>query len=1043
MYGELKMLRRLLMGAASCAALAATLAAPTAFAQSTQPAAPDPQAAPQATAPQATPAEQGGVEEIIVTGFRKSLADALENKRQSNLIIESVTAEDMGKMPDQDIAESLQRLSGVQIDRDNGQGTRVRIRGLSQNVTVLNDEPFLSGLEAYASGEGSGGGGNTATNSLEAIPSDLIAGVDVYKSPQASLVEGGMGGIINLKTRSALDTPQGWTVGGNFRMTTGEHARMEDWTPIGAIVGTYNFNNKIGITAAFSYSETDTHSDMMQGQNRSGWAIEPAAGTSSNPMATIPQKYISPELLYFTDRDTDRTRISGQLGIDYAVTDSLTLNADWLHSTYDILTQEASNKLWFNSNGLGLGIDPSQPYSIDSNGVIKSATIRALGAEGDSDVQNVHLTADNFHFGGKWDNGGPFRAKFKVAYATSEYNSDSAQQDVEYSQYNAAQPCATSPNGYCNAPLNPSAPGGSSPVSHGPAYSFNYVNNGTLPSVSYNAPYADLISNPNNAVFKSAWAWNIHSKDDLWSGHADGEYDADFIKAIKTTFTAGVRYTDDKINYSLSHYELDKSSAGQTGYCSNGTCYGTYGYYMDPAILNEGMTNAATGATAGGNFVGASGAPSQTPPVIPAQTALSAPNRAQLVKNFFPTGNAGSSILVQNLSQMQNPVQWLQGNFPQFPGKMVRDPINSFVIESQRVSGYAMADMGSKEDRFHLNIGARIVDTVQKVTAGALPANPIYISDESWDGSNAITNPDVVTAERHYTDILPSMNLVLDVAPDQKVRFSAARVMSPPSPYDLGRGAQYNFTRETNTAGKQGFAFVGGSGGNPNLDPFRATQIDVGYEWYFGEQGALTFGGFYKSIDTFIQTQTTSITVMDDFGGSTAGFTAPSNGAGGSIKGFEIGAQYAFDFGVGFNANYTYSLSTSSTHTDFAQDLPIPGVSLHALTAQTYYQKGGLEARLSYSWRSSAVNGDAIGSTFAILDATTNKSVTYGVFSRPYGQLDAQLAYQFTPEFGITFEAINLTDESQETYLQFKNQPFTYVNAGRRFMLGGRFKFGS
>ncbi|MDE1149874.1 MAG: TonB-dependent receptor [Azospirillaceae bacterium] len=1033
MHGELKILRRLLMGAASIAILAAGAAS----AQTAAPAA-DPQAA---VDPQAAPAPSGAPDEIIVTGFRRSLADALENKRQSNLIIESVTAEDMGKMPDQDIAESLQRLSGIQIDRANGEGTKVRIRGLDQNITLLNGEPFLSGLEAYATGEGSGGGGGTATNSLEAIPADLIAGVDVYKTPNAQLVDGGMGGVINLKTRSALDTPQGWTVGGNFRMTNGQNARMDSWTPVGAIVGSYNFNNKIGVTAAFSYSQTDTHSDVMQGQNRGGWAIEPAAGTAAgagNPMATIPVSYISPELLYYTDRDTERTRISSQLGIDYAATDSLTFNADWLHSTYDILTQEASNKVWFNSNGLGLGIDPTKPYEIDSNGVIKSATIQALGAEGDSDVQNVHVTADNFHFGGKWDNGGPLRGSFKVSYARSEYNSDSAQQDVEYSQYNASVACATSPTGYCAQPLNPSAPGGSSPISHGPAYSFTYVNNGTLPTISYNAPYANLISDPNNAVFKSAWAWNIHSKDDVWSGHADAEYDPEFIKAIKTTISAGIRFTDNKINYSLSHFELDKSSGGQQAYCSNGTCYGTYGYYMDPGILNEGAAGFG-----GNNAVGATGT-ATTPPVIVVGTAQSAPNRAQTISNFFPSGSAGGALLVQNLSQMQNPVQWLQSLFPNFPGQMVRDPVNSFIVESKQTSGYVMADFGGKEDRFHVNAGARLVDTRQTVTAGALPANPIYLSDESWDGSNAITNPNTVTRERDYTDILPSLNIVLDLTEDQKVRFSTARVMSAPSPYQLGTGAQYNFTRYTDAAtGKQGFQFTGGSGGNPDLDPFRATQLDLSYEYYFGSQGAVTVGGFYKSIDTFIQTQTTSITVMDDFGGTAGGFTAPSNGTGGSIKGFELGAQYAFDMGLGFNANYTYSLSSSSTSTSFVNRLPIPGVSLHALTGQAYYEHGGLEARVSYSWRSSSVNGDAIGSTFAFTDATTGKTVTYGVFSRPYGQLDAQLAYQFTPEFGVTFEAINLTDEAQETYLQFKSQPFTYMNSGRRFMLGGRFKFGA
>lgn len=1005
-----------------------------------------PPASTSSTAPSSTspaPGSDSQVEEIIVTGFRQSLATALDAKRKSNLIIESVAAEDMGKMPDQDVAESLQRLSGVQIDRDNGQGTKVRIRGLDQNIVTLNGEYFITGLEAYASGEGSGGGGNQATNSLEGVPSDLIAGIDVYKTPTAAIVEGGLGGTINLKTRSALDNPEGFTIGGNMRLSNGENSKGGDWTPIGAVVANYNFNHVFGVTAAFSYSNTDTHTDAFQAQNRGGWQVEPASGTAAaigNPMATIPQPYISPELQYFTGRDTNRERISGSLGFAYQPTDSLTFNADWMHSTYNILTEEVSNKVWFDSNGLGLGIDPSQPYSVDNNGVIRSATIRALGAEGDSDVQNAHMNADNVHFSGKWDNGGQVRASFSAAYATSTYNSDEAQQDVEYSQYNSSQPCATSPTGYCATPLNPNAPGGSSPVSHGPAYSYQYVNNGTLPSVTYQAPYANLLNNPANAVFKSAWAWNIHSKTDMYSVRGDVEYDPEFIKNVDVTFTGGFRYADRKLDYSLSHFLLDKSSGGETPYCTNGgvTCFGTYGYYMDPGILNEGGLN-AQGSGPGNNAVGGTGT-ATTAPVITVGTAASQPGRAATYNNFY-SGNGGGSIVTQNLSQMSNPIQWLQNQFPNFKGKLVQDPVNSFNVETETKSGYIMADVGGKNDRFHLNMGARLVDTIQTISAGAIPANPVYLSDESWDGNNAITNPNHITSVREYTDVLPSLNAVLDVTEEQKIRFSAARVMSAPNPYQLGTGAQYNFTRVTNSAGQQGFQFTGGSGGNPNLDPYRASQVDLDYEFYFGSQGAITAGVFYKSIDSFIQTTTTQIKVMDDFGGSTGAFTAPSNGAGGSIKGLELGAQYAFDFGVGFNVNYTYSLSTSSTSTSFVNHLPIPGVSLHAMTAQTYYQKDGFEARLSYSWRSSSVNGDPSGSTFAFSDLRTGKTTTYGVYTRPYGQLDGQLAYQFTPEFGVTAEAINITGEAQSNYLQFPDQPFSYAYSGRRFMLGGRFKF--
>ncbi|HLY58949.1 MAG TPA: TonB-dependent receptor plug domain-containing protein, partial [Stellaceae bacterium] len=124
-------------------------AAAPAIAQNAAPAA---GAAPDQTA-QASPtqANSGQPEEIVVTGFKHSLEEALDNKRNSDLPIESVAPEDMGKLPDQNVAEALQRLPGVQIDRSQGQGTAVLIDGLRQNLVTLNGDIFLTGKEFYVS----------------------------------------------------------------------------------------------------------------------------------------------------------------------------------------------------------------------------------------------------------------------------------------------------------------------------------------------------------------------------------------------------------------------------------------------------------------------------------------------------------------------------------------------------------------------------------------------------------------------------------------------------------------------------------------------------------------------------------------------------------------------------------------------------------------------------------------------------------------------------------------------------------------------------
>ena len=185
-------------------------------------------------------AAQADSDVVVVRGFRASLQSALTAKKKSNLMIESVAAEDMGKFPDQNVTESLQRLPGIQIDRENGQGTKVRIRGLDQNVTVLNNEEFVSGLELFRLGEGT----FQNTNSLEGIPSELIGSVDVYKSPDASLLEGGLGGIVNLKTRDPRGFKGDYLIAGEVRGNEGTKGK---WQPSANLTLGYKVSNDFAL----------------------------------------------------------------------------------------------------------------------------------------------------------------------------------------------------------------------------------------------------------------------------------------------------------------------------------------------------------------------------------------------------------------------------------------------------------------------------------------------------------------------------------------------------------------------------------------------------------------------------------------------------------------------------------------------------------------------------------------------------------------------------------------------------------------------------
>lgn len=952
--------------------------------------------------------EEGAVvEEVVVTGFRASLATALENKRESTQIIESVAAEDIGKFPDQNIAEALQRLSGVQIDRSNGQGTKVRIRGLEQNVTLLNSDIFLTGLELYTQGEGN----TRETDSLEGIPSELLGGVDVYKSPTAAQLEGGLGGIVNLKTRSPFSLGPGTNIAGNVRYADAG----EGWEPLGALVLSHQFNDRLAVIASVSYDKQVFQTDVLGGENRGSWKF-----ADRGDRDVVPQNYFAPEYRYTTDRDEERERLGASISVAFRPTDSLEIEGTWFHSDLDILTEEASLKFPFSLETPGL--DVSQPYAIDGNGVLLNGTFTANSAEAISFVKNTDISSDNFQLGLKWDNGGPVRVSAAAAYSKADQESGSANNDVRYTQYMVR--ALDGGPGF--------APNGSAPAN----YQFRYDNgNGKLPSFTL-VGNQDLFTNPDNAFFKSHWAFADNTDAENWSVRADLQWDPAFFSERNVTFSGGVRAAKREIDYEFGRYLADYHGISQLDGIDYGANWTNFGYFQDGAIGPK----ACDSLGAGGAPLGTPGRPNcpvdsrfgDAPALIlPYQTMSGTPGRVERINGFWRSGNAGTrSVLVQDRGQMSNALAWIQSLYPDTPFSFFPSPLDTFNVEEETTSAYLMADVGLPDDRFHINLGARVVRTELTVAQNEALPNPTYWGTDSWNGVLRDFQTNVV--ERSYTDVLPSANIVLDVAEGHKVRISAAKVFARQDLFLLGRGFATEFTRNPVT---DLFEFTNGTSGNPQLEPYRAKQFDLGYEYYFGTQGLVAVTAFRKSVDSFITEITESVFVPDQAGGRFGPVTRPINGEGGTIEGIELGAQYAFAFGGGFNVNYTYSDSESPFFNDIDRGLPIPGVAKHAYNAQIYYENFGFEARLSYTWRD-----ESFDRNFQFSDDVTR---TYGVWNRDYGQLDAQVGYQVTDNIGVTLEAINLTEEDRSQYLQYENLPFAFESGSRRILLGVRGSFGA
>jgi iron complex outermembrane recepter protein len=980
-------------------------------------------------ASQATSTTSEPLEEVIVTGFRASLADALQNKRESNQIIESVSAEDIGKFPDQNVAESLQRLPGVSIDRSNGQGTKARIRGLDQNVTLLNDDIFLSGLELYTQGEGN----VRETDSLEGIPSELLGGIDVYKSPNASQSESGLGGIINLKTRSPFalsDT----TLAGNLRYADSG----EGWEPLGALVFSHQFSERLAVMASVSYDKQLFQTDVLGGENRGGWRF-----SNRNDRTTVTQDYFAPEYRYATDRDEERERLGASLAVAFRPSDSTEIEAQWFHSNLEILTQEGSFKFAFAGEGAALVSDPSLPIEIDSNGVLIRGTIAANSAEAISFVKNTDITSDNFQLKFTFDNGGAWRASAAAAYSKADQESASANNDVRFTQYSVPTADPSSPTGFSARPANPAAPSN---------YRFTYNNNGgTLPSFGL-VGTPDLYTNPANGFFKSHWAFGDTTEAENWAVRGDLQFDPPFIESGGVTFSGGLRLANREVDYEFGRFLADYSGKGELDGSAFGQNWTPFGYFQDGAI---GYKSCEIPASAGANFQfapcfrfgdGDNGGTSYSPPLItPFQTFNGSSGRVETINGFWAPGHiTGNAILVQNRGQMANALAWIQGLYPDTPFSFFPSPLETFRVEEKTTSAYLMADVGESGDRYHINVGARVIRTELTVDQNAASnPNPTFWGTDSWNG--VLKDFTTVKFDRSYTDILPSANIVLDVTQDSKVRFSAARVVARQDLFQLGRGFEQNFTRETNPDSEflDLFRFTNGSTGNPDLDPYRASQFDLSYEYYFGTQGLVAVTPFWKEVDSFITEETQSIFVVDQAGGREGPVRVPVNGEGGDIKGIELSGQYAFDWGLGFTVNYTYSDSESGFFNDVDSTLPIPGVPEHAINATVYYQNYGFEARLSYGWRDKSFDSNFGFSDAIFPDGVTAVPLTrtFGVWNRDYYQLDAQLAYQFTDKLGVTLEGINLTEQDRSQYLQFENLPFAFESGSRRILFGIRGSF--
>ena len=326
-------------------------------------------AAPAAPASTAA-APDAGLQEIVVTGLRHSLINAETIKRDSLGIVDAIAPQDIGKLPDANLAESLQRITGVSIDRSGGEGEFVTVRGFGPEFNTV----LLNGRQLATPTDPSQGSGRAF--SFDTLASELVSGVEVYKSSTARLQSGGVGSTINVKTARPFDYA-GFKFASSADLNYDENAKKSE--PDFSFLASDRFlDGNLGILASGSYQR---RKDRINQLATDGWIVNGGTPTSQiNGGAGVAITPSNPQGNLFVPQDfgpnvnfEDRKRVGGTLVLQYQANDALVLTADTLYSRFTDQSDDRSYGTWFTPSNLNNVVTDANGTAIDMTQTVGQA----------------------------------------------------------------------------------------------------------------------------------------------------------------------------------------------------------------------------------------------------------------------------------------------------------------------------------------------------------------------------------------------------------------------------------------------------------------------------------------------------------------------------------------------------------------------------------------------------------------------------------------------------------------------------------------------
>lgn len=981
------------------------------------------------------------LEEVVVTGFRKSLEDSTLAKRESVGFVDSIFAEDIGKFPDTNIAESFQRIPGIQISREiSGEGTTVAIRGLNTNFTkvTLNDAPV-----AIASATQEGSTGNREVM-LDLFPTELFSNLSVAKTSSAEMLEGGAAGTVNMRMArpfdnegmhltysvQGIDNAEADGTGGR-----GSIIASGTWGAFGALAGVAGVKNKVATTGFESVGWASL--SLSPEQCGAGVPCNTTGGNGTTPPATVP--------------DNASTRALG-------LTPGETIDQAWLLEHNPGLTiQQIDNAIMPRLGRPMFEVGDKNRYN-----AIVSLEFRPS--------DDLHVFLDSMY--GKQENEYD-RVDMMFGMRSGSQGGRIIPLNMTVDKDDCSKGCTLTSGTFANSDFfleyrpytEDTEFWGTNPGLQwqiADKWKLDVQGNYTKSEFYRESPTVLVISDTTTATYTNAEVPTIASSVDI-NDPASFQW--------LTTDRAGtdvgrVNMQDEERNTETVGGRFAVTWGDETLNLKAGGAYDEVSRDIRP-YGNDAMWSAAT---CGGNPANFQPGPNGQPPCR-GETAAEIPTSAGTYPAYAaPYG--GSLIPNAAVPSYLRPTQYgfVTVDWNAFRRDSNYDAIHDAIIESastpttaqwgsidEAATGLFLQLNGDTEvgtNRFRYNVGVRWVETDQLVTSRVALANPA--NPTLPDGQKLPDVINIIESDKTYENWLPAANLSWNVTENAIVRAGLSKTMTRANPTDMLLGVAIRNADVSQV-----------DVGNPDLEPYLSDNVDLGFEYYTGQEGYVGVAVFRKGIEGFTQRVSQNVTFADlaPYGitldslsqaqrdsvlarGGQSAFVELRQTVNASgrltINGMEFNWVQPLDFllegigldGFGFTANYTIIDQKG----EGAAPAIAVGVPPESYNSTFYYDNHGVSARISVT-HSEGSQGTGPNS---------NQSGVVGaeLFGDDYTQWDFSSSFDFSEMFGasewipqLTIDVINIGEEKRRTYNQFQNATYSIFDSGRTVMVGLRGRF--